>query len=495
MTEASSHRQILRSSTIIGGASAINIVIGLLRMKVVALLLGPGGVGLIGLLQNLMTTAGSIASLGFGMAGTRQIAEAHDDATAAHAARRALVLGTAALAVLGAAGFWVLRSVWARRVFDGGIPASDLGWLAVGVALTVVAGAQGAVLNGKRRIGDIARVNVFSALVATILGISAITWLGHGGLIAFVVATPVAASGLGWWYVSRLPPETAPTPGFAALVPQLRTLARLGVAFMVSGVAMLLGQLLVRTLVQRTLGAEALGQFQAAWLLSMTYIGFVLGAMATDYYPRLTEAIHDPVATNRMVNEQAEVALLLAAPVFLGMLACAPWLLRVLYSAEFVPAASILRWQILGDVLKLVSWPLSFVMLAAGAGRLYVVAELLAVAVFVGVTWLALPRIGLEATGVAFLCMYAAYLPVVYAMARRRTGFRWTRDVARLAVATLAASAVVALVGGRSALPGAALGLAVALAFAAHGYRRLALHVADGSPMGALARLFAGRRR
>ena len=47
--------------------------------------------------------------------------------------------------------------------------------------------------------------------------------------------------------------------------------------------------------------------------------------MGTDYYPRLTATIHDPVATNRLVNEQTEVALLLAGPVLLAMLALAPW--------------------------------------------------------------------------------------------------------------------------------------------------------------------------
>ena len=74
MSESNSYRQILRSSSIIGGASAINIVIGLVKMKAVALLLGPAGVGLIGLLTNLVGLVSSVAGLGFGNVGTRQIA-------------------------------------------------------------------------------------------------------------------------------------------------------------------------------------------------------------------------------------------------------------------------------------------------------------------------------------------------------------------------------------------------------------------------------------
>ena len=101
--DKSSRRQILHSSSIMGGASVINILIGLLRIKVVAVVLGPAGIGLIGILQNLMATAATTAALGFGTVGTRQIAEAagRDDQAGIDAARRALFWGTLFLAVFG----------------------------------------------------------------------------------------------------------------------------------------------------------------------------------------------------------------------------------------------------------------------------------------------------------------------------------------------------------------------------------------------------------
>ena len=55
MTETSaSYRRILKSSSIIGGASFLNIAIGLVRTKVLAVLLGPSGVGLVSLYRGLM---------------------------------------------------------------------------------------------------------------------------------------------------------------------------------------------------------------------------------------------------------------------------------------------------------------------------------------------------------------------------------------------------------------------------------------------------------
>jgi len=62
-------------------------------------------------------------------------------------------------------------------------------------------------------------------------------------------------------------------------------MATLGSAFPGHGLVASIGQLMVRSIVQRDLGPAALGQFQAAWAIGMTYMTFVLGAMATDYYP------------------------------------------------------------------------------------------------------------------------------------------------------------------------------------------------------------------
>jgi len=83
MTEAkASYHRILKSTSIIGGASFVNIVISILRTKVLAVLLGPVGVGLASLYNGLMATASTFATMGMGAVGTRQIAEAYskDDA-------------------------------------------------------------------------------------------------------------------------------------------------------------------------------------------------------------------------------------------------------------------------------------------------------------------------------------------------------------------------------------------------------------------------------
>lgn len=458
--KGNSHRQILRSSAIIGGASVINILVGLLKMKLVAVLLGPVGVGLIGILQNLMNTAAQLSALGFEQVGTRQIAEARGrkDQVAVDAARRALFWGTLGLAALGAFAVWIGNDLLAEYVLDDTKYSETIGWIAIGVALTVATSSQRALLTGMRRIGDIAKLTIISSLAGTAIGASAIFWLEEAGIAILVIATPAAGFIISYFYIIRLPKIQSGTTPIKDLVGQWKTLARLGSAFMVAGVIMMLGQLVVRSMVQQQLGTDELGYFQASWMISMTYIGFVLSAMGTDYYPRLSATIHDKDQAIRLVNEQTEVVILLAGPVMLGMLAFAPWVMQMLYTAEFGPAITILRWQILGDVLKIISWPLGFMVLASGKGIIFMFKEAIIVAVFILITWLLLPYVQVEATGIAFLSMYVIYLPLVFFIVRYLFGFSWKLSVARDAMILMTLATVIAVLGAYSDLLGAVVG-------------------------------------
>ncbi|HMI41519.1 MAG TPA: O-antigen translocase [Sphingomicrobium sp.] len=461
---ASSHRQILRSSSIVGGASLVNLLLGLVRMKAAALILGPAGVGIIGLMQNLVTTGATVAGMGVGGAANVQLAagraERGDEGEGG--VRRALYWATLVLAFAGAAATWAVREPIARLALGDQSYAGAVGWLAVGVALTVALNSQNALFTGLRRIGDLGRVTLISGVLATAAALISLFWLGSGAILFFVLCFPLANVVVASFYIARLPRPASDNPPLSALRAQWRKLVSLGFAMMISGLIVAAGQLVVRSLIKQRLGLVELGLFQAAWTLSMTYVVLVLQAMGADYYPRLSAAMKDRETANRLVNEQTEVVLLLAGPVLLVILGGAPWILHLIYSSEFRDAAALLRWQVLGDLLMVASWPTSFILIAAGDGRTYAAIQLFAILVFVGLTWLLLPALGVEASGVAFLGMYAAYFPAVTWAARRRSGFHLQPGNVRLLAYLAAASAAIFLAAIAS--PVAAFGLALLIA-------------------------------
>ncbi len=222
-------------------------------------------------------------------------------------------------------------------------------------------------------------------------------------------------------------------------------------------------------------------------MISMTYMGIVLRAMGTDYYPRLTAAMRDHPTANRLVNEQSEVALLLGAPLFLVILGGAPWIIELLFSSEFADAIRVLRWQVLGDILKVVSWPLGFILLAAGDGRMFMLTQSFAIAVFVGLTWIGLPLVGIEAAGIAFVGMYVCYLGVVFVLARRKTGFSWHRNVYAHLLPLIGIALVVFAAASWSKWLGAALGMIGAVGLGLHGLARLGHMTTLGGPVGRIS--------
>ena len=446
--QVASYRQILKSSSIIGGASVINILIGLVRTKLIAVLLGPTGIGLVSIYTSLMSTATAVATMGIGTVGTRQIAEAlaKENERALAVVRRAMSWGALLLASAGALVVWSLREVLAVKVLGGAEHANIVAWLALGVALSVASASQGALIQGMRRIGDMARLSVYGSVLNTVLGVALLWQWGQAGLVAYVLIGPLVSFLMGHWYVSRLPKIASDPIAMQEMAHQWKTLLRLGIPFMGAGLVGALVQLWIRIEVSNTLGAESLGHFQAASTISMQYIGFVLAAMGADYYPRLTGVIQDHKAATRLVNEQTEIALLLSAPVFIAMIGLAPWVIHLLYSSAFAPAVEVLRWQILGDVLKVASWPLGFVILAAGSGKTFFWTDSIAMVLMGGLIAGFSSRVGLRITGIAFFGCYLVYLPLVYLIAQRKIGFVWSHNIAKIIVFSFAACAVVGVI-------------------------------------------------
>jgi O-antigen/teichoic acid export membrane protein len=486
--QAASYRRILKVSSIMGGASIINILIGVVRTKILALLLGPMGVGTVGLYMSLISTVSAVASMGIGIAGVRQVAdaEAKEDKHTLSVVMRAMFWGVLLLASAATMIVWSFREMLAFYVLGSAEKADIVSWLSLAVGLSVASFSQGALLQGMRQISDMARWSVYNSVLNTVLGLTFLWQWGAKALLAYVLIGPLVNFILGHWFVSRLPKLVNSDISLQEIRFQWQTLLRIGVPFMGAGLVGSLVELWIRIVVGNTLGAASLGHFQAAWMISMQYISFVLGAMTADYFPRLTSVIHKHKAATRMVNEQIEVALLLSAPIFIAVIGLTSWVVNLLYSSEFMPATDVLRWQILGDVLKVASWPLSWVIVAAGASKTSFGTESFAFLMMGGVVAGFASRVGLQITGIAFLFAYVAYLPLVYWLAKRRINFKWQPNVLRLLLSILGSCILVAILSARYWW-GAFIATGLSLTFGIYTLIRLAHMSGAGGLVGRIA--------
>lgn len=423
-SEAKSKKQIVKSSSIIGGASVINILIGLIKVKVLAVLLGPAGIGLMSLLTSIMTTAATLSGMGLQTSGVRELAQSNNNVEVLATVRKSLWIANIWLGLLGGTALWLFRFQIAEAVFNDTSRVNDVGLLGLGVFLTLIAGSQTALLQGLRKITELAKVKIISALIATIMGLLSIYFMGERGIIIFVLATPLGGVISAWFYCLRLPSLKYQKIPLSKLIPQWKLLVSLGFVFMLTGLMSQVTQLFVRYTITGQISLEAVGHFQAAWVISMTYIGFVLGAMGADYYPRLTSIIDNNEKMEVLVNQQTEIALVLAAPLLLAMIAFAPYIIQVLYSAEFFEAVNILRWQVLGDVFKILAFPIAFVLIAKGRGKLYFMVELSWNFLYAILVLFGTKKYGLISTGIGFFLSYIVYYAFVLFIVKKIIGYK-----------------------------------------------------------------------
>ncbi len=442
MAEKHTYGQILKSSALIGGSSVINIAIGIVRTKAMAMLLGPSGVGLMGLYSSISDLTISIVGMGINSSGVRQIAEAAGSGDSERIARTAVVLRRISifLGTLGAIFLIAFSGPMSAMTFGSNQHASAVALLSVAVFFSLVSAGQGALIQGMRRITDLAKMGILGALFGALISIPVVYFLREEGVVITLVLVAAMSLLTSWWYSRKIPIETTSISA-AQMGQEAAALLKLGFAFMASGLMMTGAAYVVRIIVVRKVGFDAAGLYQSAWALGGLYVGFILQAMGTDFYPRLTAIAKDNTESNRVVNEQAHVSLLLAGPGVIATLAFAPLVIALFYTPKFEGAVEVLRWLCLGMMLRVISWPMGFIIVAKGLQKILFFSELAWTIVYLGLAWVCVSAFDLKGTGIAFFGSYVFHVLMIYLIVRRLSGFRWSaanRQTSYLYIALIA---------------------------------------------------------
>jgi PST family polysaccharide transporter len=451
----------LRSSSILAGAQGVNLLVGLLRNKCVAILLGPTGLGLIGLYSSAVGLVGCLSSLGISQSGVRDVAAAAASDNPERVARTVTILRRVVW-ISGLLG-WILTAAlsWPLSLWCFGDTKHLASIAVVGATLLIggISAGQTSLLQGFRRIGDIARLQVAGAVGSTAVSLGFYAWLGERGIVPAFLASAILNLGVSFWFVRRVGIVSVPL-SWGETFAGAKNLISLGFAFMWSGLLSAAVALIIQSLVRDHSGIAGNGLYQAAWSISGVFAGFILGAMGTDFYPRLTAAASDHATMNRLVNEQTEVGILLALPGLIGTLCFSPWVIQILYTAEFKTASELLPWFILGIFGRVISWPMGFVQMAKGAGRWFIATESVFATIQVLLAWAGLRWLGLPGIAISFAILYLLYTFGMLWVTNQLSEFRWSNSVVKLLLAALSAVALTFALA--RTLPDRSIALAVA---------------------------------
>jgi len=423
-----SHKQILKSTGIVGGAQLFSILIGIVRTKVIAILLGPAGVGIIGILQATIDLVRNATGFGINFSGVKDIAEASVSQNQLQIEKTITILRRWAMGT-GFLGMFITIALCiplSNYSFGNGSYTLSIAIISLTLVLTSISASQIALLQGLRKIGQMAKATIYGALLSTAITLPLYWWLGISGIVPGIILTALATLFISWIFARKIKIKK-PILTFSDTVKGGWSMARLGFFMVISGFLATATMYVVRAFIVTKMTLNEVGYFQASWMIANVYINIVLNAMLADFFPRLSAINRDTKAANKLINEQLEMALLVGSPMIISLIACAGIAIQVLYSSKFAMAIPIMRWQIAGSFLVLISWPMGVLFLAKNKGTFSIIINVIWSITYILLIFFGWDYFGFNILGIAYIFASLLQLISVFIIIRSLNQFHFSR--------------------------------------------------------------------
>lgn len=383
--------------------------------------------GIAGLLGSTLNFIGGMTEFGLSTSAVKDVAEASGSENLARVSEVAIVLRRLVwlTGILGTI-LTIVLSPWLSEVaFGNRNYTSAFVLISVALLLRQVSNGQLVMLRGMRRLKHLASVDLLSSVSGLFLVVPLYYFWGLRGIVPGIIVLSVVTLILSWHFSRKIKIERV-------RVSILRTFARgrqmivLGFMISLSGLLALGSGYLVRIYVNRIGGIEQVGLYVAGFAIINTYVGLIFTAMSVDYFPRLSAAARNNEEAKRLINQQAEVALLILAPILTVFLVFMNEIIVLLYSNKFAGIHDFILWAALGMFFKAVSWAVAFILLAKGESKVFFWNELFASVYALGLNLLGYRLFGLTGLGISFMAGYMVYLLQVFIICKRKYDFSFT---------------------------------------------------------------------
>ena len=405
MSQQSFHRIIFKNTGLFGLSQFVKIAVKLISNKVAAIFLGTAGIGMIGLLENILALIQGLTGLGIASSSVREVALINDDLDKEKRFLKVLYHWAIATGVLGLIITVVFSTYISKEVFDNSNYIFWIITLGLYFIFSSITSIRLSVLQAKKRVSKIVQFHVISAFITAILATTLYYFYQKDGIIPVFLISAFLQF-LFSIYITRNIQVTKEKIPFKTIVEEGLPMVKLGILLSLN---VIFGQVcfyLIRWFLKEKYSFEILGIYQVSSTLLVGYLGLVFAAMSNDYYPRLCNFENDKKQFNDLVNDQTEIALLLVVPAILVLYLIAPILIELLYSKDFLDVLYVLKFGLFAIILKAIVWPLGFIPLIKGNKFLYFKQNVLGDGINVLASILLFYYFGLIGLGIAMVTMF-----------------------------------------------------------------------------------------
>ncbi len=409
--------ELLKVFSFTGLSMLVKLCTSFLMVKVVAAIIGPAGTALVGQLQNFIAIFTSIGSGGINNGVVKFVSEYREDAEELDYSISTgflLTLFFATLAGLVSAVFCMPLSEWILNDSSYYYLFIIFGFSLVFVSLN---NFFLSVVNGFTQYRTYVSISMITSVMGLVLTVLlALLYELPGVLLAlvtyqgimlfatlFILRKEKWLSAQLWRSIKRNTTQKYFT--FTAM------------AF-VTALTVPVAQLIIRSYIIDGFSLTVAGFWESVNKISAMFLLFITSSFSVYYLPKLAQT-HVPAKLRSEILKTYAVMLPITAVALVAIFLFREFVIRLVFTEEFLPMEPLFQWQLLGDFFKISSWLLAFVMVAKSMLRPYIITEIIFAVIMVAASVFFVDKNGVIGATQAYCLTYFLYCVVMLVLFRK----------------------------------------------------------------------------
>ena len=382
---------------------------GFVVVKIIAVYVGASGLAFIGQFQNFISILMSFATGAINSGVVKYTAEYREDEV-----QKQKLWSTAIRVSLSATFLTSLLLILFHNYLSSFFfKNSEYGSLFIVFAITLVFFVLNslllAILNGQKEIKKLVSIGVVSSFVGLMLtGLLSYYFGLYGALLSYTTGqaivffvTLIYVFKSNWFKVKLFTGNL--DKGY------LKKLGGYTAMAISSALSVPVSMLFIRTYIGENLSWEDAGYWDAIWKISAAYLMFVTTTLSIYYLPRLSEIKESSELRDEIFNGY-KVILPIVIIIALGIFILKDFVITILFTKQFIPMKKLFLFQLIGDVFKIASWLLGYLMIAKAMTKSFIFTEILFSLSFVLLSVALIKITGLIGVTMAFAINYLLHL-------------------------------------------------------------------------------------
>ncbi len=422
------YTNIFKSTSLFGGVQVFTILISIVRSKIVAILLGPSGMGIIGLFTNTTELIKAISSLGVERSAVKNISTANISSDTTLISKTYLILKRIIWITGIIGGLIMILFSKQLSVLTFGNSSYTYGFIILSSTILInqLTGGNLALLRGLRKLKFMAKCSMWGAFLGLIISIPIYYYFGEDGIVPAIVLSSLIALFISNFFKNKIS-LVLNKPDKEEVLETSRDMIKMGVILTLSSLMSLVTSYAIRVYVRFDGDLSDVGYYNASFTLVNTYFGLIFTSLTTDYYPKLSAIANNNFKAIKLMNQQSEMTILIISPILVIFLVFIEVIIPILYTEDFLIINKLVIWSALGIFFKAAAWSLSIIFISKGHGKMVLVTEIISNLALCFLSLYFYSVLGLEGIGVAYFLSQVVLYLVIYVIVNTNYEFSYEK--------------------------------------------------------------------